>query len=335
MNKGSTNRILLRADAGSSIGFGHYVRTCALGGYLCDEFECMLVSRNPDLGLPSDYQRKLAAQSGLTIIDVAGKNRDTFDPAFLDLIEPDDIVVLDNYYYDTAYMNEVKGRCRALVCIDDMHDRHFPADLVMTFCPLTREQFSLEPDTNFVGGMEWSFLRAPFLTPAKPRNYMSKKPRHIALAMGGTDPLGLTNKIVRLIREIDASLQIEVLAGQTVNIDFKEDAGLQVHRQASAQEIADMFDRCDLGIFPASTVCVEAFSRGLPVAAGYFVDNQEEIYAYGVEHGWFMPLGDLTQDSETLMPLLKKVLTTPLSPSPAFDFAARKQDIIELFRTLR
>ncbi len=334
MDKDKTERILLRADAGSSIGFGHYVRTCALGGYLCDEFRCVLVSRNPDLGLPSDYQRTLAAQSGLTIIDVEEKDRDVFDPAFLDLIEPDDIVVLDNYYYDTAYMTEVKKRCRALVCIDDMHDRHFPADMVMTFCPLTREQFSLERDTKFVGGMEWSFLRSPFLAPAKPRHITNKPPQRVALAMGGADPLGLTNKMVRLMREIDAALQIEVLAGQTVKINFKEDERLRIHRQASAQEIADMFDRCDLGIFPASTVCVEAFSRGLPVAAGYFVDNQEEIYAYGVEHEWFMPLGDLTQSEETLKPLLKKVLTTPLSPAPAFDFAARKHDIIELFKSL-
>ncbi len=30
-------------------------------------------------------------------------------------------------------------------------------------------------------------------------------------------------------------------------------------------------------------VCVEAFSRHLPVAAGYFVSNQEEFYAEGVK----------------------------------------------------
>lgn len=334
MSKRERPRVLLRADAGSSIGFGHYVRTCALGGYLCEDFECILVSRNPDLGLPSDYQRELATSSGLTIMEVAAKSRENFDPAFLDLIEADDIVVLDNYYYDTPYMTEVKSRCRALVCIDDMHDRHFPADMVMTFCPLTREQFSMKPEAKFVGGMEWSFLRAPFLKPPMQRNYTGQTPKHIALAMGGADPLGLTNKIVRLLHKIDASLQIDVLAGQTVKIDFEEDARLRVHRQASAEEIADMFDRCDLGIFPASTVCVEAFSRELPVAAGFFVDNQEEIYAYGVKHGWFTPLGDLTKSDDMLMPLLQKALATSLSPAPAFDFAARRRDIVNLFRKL-
>jgi len=310
------------------------VRTCALGGYLCGEYECVLVTRNPDLGHPSDYQRRLAAESGLHLIELPGKERAEFDTAFLEIIREDDIVVLDNYFYETSFMLEVRRRCRALVCIDDMHDRHFPANLVMTFCPLTRDMFSLEPCTKFRGGMEWSFLREPFLRDRVSRQYDGQLPQRIALAMGGADPLGLTDKMVRLIRDINDSLTIEVLAGQTVTIGFAEDERLAVHRQASAGEIADMFDRCDLGIFPASTVCVEAFSRGLPVAAGYFVDNQEEIYAYGIEHGWFRPLGDLRRDDAELRQDIRQALTTPLSPAPMFDFPARRQDIINLFRSL-
>lgn len=334
MSSDSEQRILLRADAGSKIGFGHYVRTCALGGYLCEDYECVLVTRNPDIGHPSDYQRTLASESGLRLIELQGKERGEFDAAFLEIIRVDDIVVLDNYFYETSFMREVRRRCRALVCIDDMHDRHFPADLVMTFCPLSRDMFSLEPHTKFAGGMEWSFLREPFLRDRVSRHYDGQLPQHIALAMGGADPLGLTDKMVKLIRDINDKLTIEVLAGQTVSISFTEGDLLRIHRQASAVEIADMFNRCDLGIFPASTVCVEAFSRGLPVAAGYFVDNQEEIYAYGTGHGWFLPLGDLRRDSTELCRDLEKVLTTPLSPAPMFDFQARRQDIINLFRSL-
>lgn len=334
MRPASKQRILLRADAGRRIGFGHFVRTCALGGYLCEDFECVLVSRNTDTGMQSEYQHTLANESGIRLLPSYGKNREDFDRAFLDQIRPDDIVVLDNYFYETAFQSEVKHRCRSLVCIDDMHDRHFTADLVMTFCPLTRGQFSMEPTAKFVGGMEWSFLRKPFLREQKERHHNGQTPKHVALAMGGSDPLRLTNKIVGLIRDIDPGLIIEVLAGQTVDTDFAEDDNLKVHRQASAVEIADMFDRCDMGIFPASTVCVEAFSRGLPVAAGYFVDNQEEVYAYGVEHGWFIPLGNLQRDSADLRAALTQALGTPLSPAPRFDFNARRRDIVSLFHTL-
>lgn len=334
MNSVCKRRILFRADAGSSIGFGHFVRTCALGGYLCEDFECVLVSRNPDLGRPSDFQYTLAKESGMTMLSVMVKDRERFDIEFLGLIRPDDIVVLDNYYYETSYQNEVRHKCRSLVCIDDMHDRHFTADLVMTFCPLLREQFSMEPTARFVGGMEWSFLRKPFLRKQRVRNHNGEVPKHVALAMGGADPLKLTSKIAGMIRDIKPDIMIEVLAGQTVEIDFEEDDKLKVHRQASASEIADMFDRCDMGIFPASTVCVEAFSRGLPVAAGYFVDNQEEIYSYGVEHGWFIPLDNLQRDSEDLRSALTKALSTPLQPAPTFDFDSRRRDIIALFHTL-
>lgn len=334
LKSGDRRRVLLRADAGSRIGFGHFVRSCALGAYLKDDFHCVITTRNPDLGLPSAYQHSLARESGIDLVPSVGKTREEFDPVFLDMILEDDIVVLDNYYYETSFQNEVKRRCTALVCVDDMHDRHFTADLVMTFCPLSRERFSMEPEAKFVGGMEWSFLRRPFLRPMVPRKRTPESPSKVAVAMGGADPLGLTSRLVGMVHEIKPSVEIEVLAGQTVKIDFEESETLKLHRQASAAEIADMFDRCDIGIFPASTVCVEAFSRGLPVAAGYFVDNQEEIYAYGVAHGWFVPLGDLRASGDALEARLQKALCSVPTPAPGFDFNARRHDIIALFRSL-
>lgn len=331
--KRQRKRVVLRADAGSSIGFGHFVRTVALAAYLKDDFDCVVVTRNPDLGHPSDHQRMLASENGLHLAEIAGKEREEFDPLFLAMLRKDDIVVLDNYYYLTGWQREVRSRCRALVCIDDMHDRHFPADVVMTFCPLRREDFSLDAGTRFFGGPEWSFLRSPFLTPCR-RQKAAMPPKRVAIAMGGADPFRLTGKIVRIIRGINPLIELEVLAGSTVKIDFEPDSRLRVHRQAGAGEIAAMFDSCDLGIFPASTVCMEAFARHLPVAAGHYVDNQEELYTYGVEHGWIAPLGCLLDDAADLEPRLRNILSSPPAPAPDFDFPAYREKITDIFRSL-
>ncbi|MGN0238162.1 MAG: hypothetical protein ACI4AK_08795 [Lepagella sp.] len=325
-------RVVLRADAARSIGFGHFVRTMALAAYLSRDFVCRVASFNPDLLRISDYQLGLISEASATPLHIEAADRDTYDAKFVKSLEPEDIVVLDNYYYNTEYQRLVRARCRALVCIDDVHDRHFVADVVMTFCPLQRGDFSLEEYTRFFGGPEWSFLRAPFLTPTPSRQ--SNHVDRVVLAMGGADPFRLTDRIVALLRELNGDISIDILAGPTVLVSHLDDPHIRVIRQADARQIVDLFDSADLGIFPASTVCMEAFARRLPVAAGHYVDNQVEIYHYGAEHGWFFPLGSLLDDVA-----LRERLSHALSPGclispPPVDFANRRNDIIEIFKSL-
>lgn len=329
-------RVVLRADAGRTIGFGHFVRTVALAAYLRDDFDCVVVSYNPEGTPMSDYQRGLVAEAGAKVSESTGVSRGSGDRAFLDLLRPDDIVVLDNYFYSTEYQTEIRRHCRSSVCIDDMHDRHFTADVVMTFCPLTRQDFSLEERTLFFGGIRWSFLREPFLAPAKPRiGIRPNGVRKVVMAMGGADPFRLTDKMIAVTREVVPDAEIEILAGQTVVVDTPADDSLHIWRQVDAARIARLFDEADFGIFPASTVCVEAFARRLPIVAGHYVDNQEEFYAHGVREGWFAPLGCLLDEPSELRSRLSAILAGPIpTPDPAFDFAATKKEIIDIFKSL-
>jgi spore coat polysaccharide biosynthesis predicted glycosyltransferase SpsG len=48
----------------------------------------------------------------------------------------------------------------------------------------------------------------------------------------------------------------------------------------SASKVAEIFTSCDLAILSTSTVCLEALACNATVAAGYYVDNQKEIYEY-------------------------------------------------------
>ncbi|MDE6007040.1 MAG: pseudaminic acid biosynthesis protein PseG [Muribaculaceae bacterium] len=329
-------RVMLRADAGSSIGFGHFVRTSALAAYLRNDFRCVIASFNPD-GLISDYQKNLVKDSGAEFLPLTAADIDTADAIFLNAIEKSDIVVLDNYYFSTSYQHSVREKAHALVCIDDVHDRHFVADAVMTFCPLSRSDFSLEPYTRFYGGMEWSFLREPFLQPriARKANEIKKQPR-VVMAIGGADPYRLTDRMIGLVTGVIPDVNLDVIAGPTVETCTPESDKLHIWRRMDANGMASIFDKADWGIFPASTVCVEAFSRGLPVAAGFYVDNQKEIYSYGVREGWFAPLGYLLDSPEQIALRLENAMESPaLNKSPDFDFLARKKDIVEVFKSLQ
>ena len=221
-------------------------------------------------------------------------------------------------------MEAVRSTAKALVSIDDMPTRHFPSDVLISFCPYPREAYDMAPHTRYLSGFQYSFLRKPFLAPQSKRQR-----RGIAIAMGGADPLSLTAVLLPKVRERFPEEAIEVIAGNAVKLPSKMDMmpRVIVHRQVSAQEIADIFDRCRFGIFPASTICMEALSRGLPIAAGYFVDNQMEVYRSGVVSGLFHPLGDLRE----------LIAFPPLefSASPTLpDFAETRNEIRALFLEL-
>lgn len=302
----TSRRVVFRADANQRIGFGHFMRSSALMDRLKGDFECRMVSLDPD----SDNYTRLHDK-------------------FTEEVGPDDIVVLDNYYFNTNYQRLLRERAAALVCIDDLPDRHYVADIFLTFSPLERERFSLEPYTRFYGGIDRAFLREPFLKPAPER--MNHSPRHALLAIGGTDPLHLTNKILRIIQEIYPYIDIDVISRSTVNENLLERGRVKVWSGLDATQMADMMDRADFGIFPASTVCVEAFSRRLPVAAGYFVDNQIPFYTHGSREKWWLPLGDLRADSDSIRQRFENK-TIPLPPD--FDFAARNNEIKDIFKSL-
>ena len=76
---------------------------------------------------------------------------------FLSLLNGDEIVVLDNYYYDTSFQKQIKEKGCKLICIDDIHTRHFYCDVIFCPDPCHPADYSAEPFTEIYCGMEWAF----------------------------------------------------------------------------------------------------------------------------------------------------------------------------------
>ncbi|MDE6049891.1 MAG: pseudaminic acid biosynthesis protein PseG [Paramuribaculum sp.] len=334
-------KIIFRADASKSTGYGHFIRSLALAEYLRDDFDCHFFSYNQneqkegtnDNGGITDYQLNEILKRKITPGTIQAGSVDEFNKKFLEQLTTDDIVVLDNYYYSTEYQQAVKNRAYRLVCIDDVHNRHMVCDLLMTSCPLTREDFSTESYTRFVGGIEWAFLRSPFLMPVKER--LNRKEIHrIIIAMGGADAFNLTDKMIGIVSKVFSEAVIDVICGETVIIRDYDRRNVNIHRMISAQEIANLMDNADIGIFPASTIVIEALSRELPPITGYYVDNQTELYNFGVANGYFTGIGNLLDDAGKIEGRLRGIPADFPTETRKVDFASQKGKIIELFKAL-
>ncbi len=277
----SKKSILFRADASPKIGYGHFIRTLALADMLKDDFECVFYTQ-----APSEYQRK-ECEKVCRLVELPAD--DTRFQIFLDSLKGDEIIVLDNYFYTTEYQKAIKNKGCKLVCIDDMHDKHYVADAVINHGPVTASQFDSEPYTRLFLGDEYKLLRKPFLESLSGK----RRNQSIVVNLGGADPFKLTDKVVSLLLQIESSYQIIVVLGDTVYLSEENRKLVEVRSRLSAEQMAELFETSSAGILPGSTVSIEAMSRALPILIGYQVDNQIESYQTLVDKGRFIPLGNL------------------------------------------
>lgn len=281
-------KIYFRADASAAIGYGHFIRTLALADMLKEDFDCTFFTCHP-----TSYQ---VSEMGKVCPHVTLQEETHYDE-FLSCLQGDETVVLDNYFFTTDYQRAIKQRGCRLVCIDDMHDKHYVADLIINQgLGYTRDDYSCEPYTQFAFGLQYSLLRKPFLDAAtqnKRNNFIGDM--HILVAFGGSDFLNLTHQTIYAIKNKDNVKKITVIVGDSYSAEnFIDDIKVTYRKNLSASSIVDLFQTVDVAILPASTMMNEALTCGTCIIGGYYVNNQEHDYYMFLREGLIQGAGNYT-----------------------------------------
>jgi UDP-2,4-diacetamido-2,4,6-trideoxy-beta-L-altropyranose hydrolase len=268
-------KILFRADAGYGIGYGHFIRTLALADMLKGDFDCIFYTSEP-----TPYQ--VAQMKGVCSF-VALEEKNKFHQ-FLDCLKGDEIVVLDNYFFTTDYQRRIKAKGCKLVCIDDLHDKHYLADLIINQAiNVSIKAYSCESYTRFAFGLGYSLLRKPFFDACKIKEEehptKGKEKLDVVVAFGGSDYLDLTSKVITNIVEMDIINRITAIVGDAYSSEIMiKSPKVHYQKNLSAEDIANLFSISDIAILPASTIMNEALACGITIIGGYFVNNQESDY---------------------------------------------------------
>ena len=280
MNK---RKIYFRADASAEIGYGHFIRTLALADMLKDEFDCTFFIQTP-----TEYQisemEKVCKYKPLP-------SDDTKFDIFLDLLKGDEIVVLDNYFYTTDYQRQIKNKGCKLVCIEDMHDKHYVADVVINHVLTDKKLFSVEPYTILALGLDYALLRKPFLLPIS----NDRKKGHWFVSFGGTDYDNITAKFVEILNSNQRVKSITVVIGDSYKHrdSLKQFTNIEIKKNLTAKEMQMEISRSQFAVLPSSSVCIEAIACGCKIASGYFVDNQREYADLLSSQKYVYSLGNL------------------------------------------
>lgn len=264
--------IFIRADGNSQIGLGHLVRCLALANMLKTEFDITF------------FCKEIPTQ----IIEELKENQFTFkqiveETEFIEEIKKDIIVVIDGYHFDTNYQKQIKARDAKLVCIDDVHDKEFYADLIINHAPgITPAAYKAQPFTKFALGHEYALLRPAFLEQAKQKRRIEKI-ETVLICFGGSDYLNLTEKSLKVITSFKQVKKIIVITGaayqqtQSLLELFEKDNRIAHFHSLNADEMLQIMLETDLAIVPASGILFEVLAAGCIVITGSYVDNQNAI----------------------------------------------------------
>lgn len=312
-------KIYFRADASATIGYGHFVRTLALADMLKDNFDCTFYTTSP-----SPYQ---VGEIG-KVCDYVVLHEDSKFEVFLDCLSGNEIVVLDNYFFTTEYQERIKATGCKLVCIDDMHNRHYVSDIVINHGLTDYSLFDRESYTELCLGMDYALLRKPFLL----NHTIAKEPGSWFVSFGGTDYDNLTLKYVSILEKDPTVRNITVVIGDAYahGSTLEKVKKARVMRNLSALQMCNEMSRSEYAVLPSSSVCIEALSCKCKIACGYFVDNQYEFYQQLKSSSAIFPIGRL-QDYDSSAFVEEMV---NFQGSLQHNFATIPHRYIELFNRL-
>ena len=282
-------RVVFRADGNLEVGYGHFIRTIGLAGLISKDFDCIYATQEP-----SDYQLKEIKKVCSQVIKL-NKNESHYEE-FLTYLKRDDIVVLDNYFFDSEYQIQIREKGCKLIYIDDHNDKNYVCDALINNIPgFSDKSFKKSNYTKLYLGTDYALLREEFFNPQLRR--IKKEKNSIFISFGGADFYNISEKIIKFLYEINPLFEINLLIGDAYKffLNLESYKNLKIHKNKSASEVANLIAASDIIIIPASSLLNEAASIGSKILVGFFADNQIQPYNYFVKNNLAIGLGDYRQ----------------------------------------
>jgi len=271
-------KVFIRVDGSSILGLGHLMRCYALAQMLTNDFEVSFYSIEMPLELNIDFIKK---GFDVKIIDSEQK--------FLDIIDVEKIIVLDGYKFDDKYQAIIKGKCKALVCIDDLITPIVFADLIINHSfHADVSDYNLAKCTKLALGPQYALLQPVFLN----RNHIHPNPetsRKLFICFGGADPKNLTYAMLRIALKLNIFSSITIVTGASYNYerqlkDYIKDKFNVIHFHAiRSDKMFELMEKTDIGLVPASGILYELMSLNKIIVTGMYIDNQR-LFLDGVKN---------------------------------------------------
>jgi len=266
-------KVLFRVDGSPEIGLGHLVRCIALAHMLKDDFKIIFICRDIPDAMLAELDDNCFSHRKI-------ENEDEF----FGQLNGNTIVLLDGYHFDIGYQKKIKATGTKLVCIDDLHDKEFVADLIINHAPgIFPQDYQAQPYTQFALGPDYALLRPAFLEQAKKQRTIEKV-ETVMICFGGSDFKNFTQSILQVVLEFPQFKKIIVVTGSTYKTtdSFKQliagDTRIDHRHALNEQQMLETMLEAELAIVPASGILFEVLAAGCVAITGIYIDNQKLVY---------------------------------------------------------
>ena len=284
------NKAIFRADGSAITAYGHVMRLLSLAGILKKKYHLEFVIQQPD-----DFLKKQITAVCDNITEIPITTNFVKEATQLSkTIDDNDICIMDGYNFDTQYQAILKNKCFKLICIDDLHDRHFVADAVINHSEgIDRKKYSAAYYTKVFLGAHYAILRKTFLNNLPSASSLPAQKLRMFINMGGTDQLNYTCKAVNDCLQNKTISHMDVVIGSFFShrqqlqelVNKHPTISINIHSNLPEKKIGALMKKSHAAICSASTVAYEYVSVGGPLFIYKTVDNQKNIYSFLLKSG--------------------------------------------------
>lgn len=286
------SKVVFRVDGSAQIGLGHLVRCIALAQMLCDIFEITFISRDIPLQIVKNLK-----DNNFTLYQIDD------ELSFFSEIQQGDILVLDGYDFDIEYQKKIKSKDCKLVCIDDLHDQEFVADLIINHAPgLSVSNYRAQAYTQFALGPEYALLRPAFLNQSKIQTKTLEKNDTVLICFGGLDHKNISLISLQVVLGFERFKKIILITGasyqffDTIETIIKNDKRIVYYHAIDEDKMVELMRSADIVIVPASGILLESLAVGPIIISGMYTDNQKLIFERYKNSGAFISAESFSYD---------------------------------------
>jgi spore coat polysaccharide biosynthesis predicted glycosyltransferase SpsG len=268
-------KICFITDGGRQMGMGHVQQSTALACVLRTNANVCFLTKSDDTVLTA------IRESGF---EATGLRSDAEILQHLTTLNPD-VIVFDKIDVEEKLARDIKNALKARLVIftnltgankyADVAVLQRAADLTVDIGNRFKNVAYTDNDTNtlYCYGPKYWVLRPEFYEYKSKGKASSRKPEHILLTFGGSDPSNLTSAVLEELLGLDRMLWIDVILGAHFGHDDTvmhvlerhpgKRANVTVHR--NIKNVADLMYKADLTVTSPGLSMFEALCVGTPV----------------------------------------------------------------------
>jgi len=275
--------LLIRADAGETIGWGHVMRCLALAQAWQDAGGAVTFVMATDV--PA-VQARLEAE-GMRVVQInaaIGSADDMAQTIQWARASNARWVVLDGYQFSAENQRAIKQAGFSLLWIDDNGDAtHYYADIVLNQNLHAKASLYThrEPYTELLLGTRYVLLRREFLKWREWRREIPKVARKVLVTLGGSDPDNVTLMVIKALEQVkvDGLEAVVVVGASHPHIheltQIVQASPIPIRLEINALNMPALMAWADVAITGAGSTCWELAFMGLPSIVLVLAENQK------------------------------------------------------------